>query len=216
MAVSKELLARYKEMKAKGINVTLTELKKQMEEEGNMTSSPIEQASNESAQAFESNPTQSENTWTTTYSNNNYSETVEQPTQPSYEQPAQPSYEQPVQPSYNQQTYWDDQPSPSSFSSSSVQEPENPQNNLEQTSSEAYSSQSFSNSFDVSVNSSFFRPNVVNEQVPAFSQSVTNQTYEADAVNAPTRKYALIGYPLGHSLSSFIHEAGFKSLGLKF
>ena len=226
MAVSKELLARYKEMKAKGINITLTELKKQMEEEENMTSSPIEQASNESAQAFESNPTQSENTWTTTYSNNNYSETVEQQTQPSYEQSAQPSYEQPVQPSYSQQTYgqssygvvepsnsWDDQPS--SFSSSSVQEPENPQNNLEQTSPESYSSQSFSNSFDVSVNSSFFRPNVVNEQVPAFSQSVTNQTYEADAVNAPTRKYALIGYPLGHSLSSFIHEAGFKSLSLK-
>lgn len=251
MAVSKELLARYKEMKAKGINITLTELKKQMEEEENMTSSPIEQASNESAQAFESNPTQSENTWTTTYSNNNYSETVEQPTQPSYEQPVQPSYEQPVQPSYeqpiqpsyeqpvqpsyeqpsySQQTYgqssygvvepsnsWDDQPSPSPspspFSSSSVQEPEIPQNNLEQTSPEAYSSQSFSNSFDVSVNSSFFRPNVVNEQVP--SPSVTNQTYEADAVNAPTRKYALIGYPLGHSLSSFIHEAGFKSLGLK-
>lgn len=230
MAVSKELLARYKEMKAKGINITLTELKKQMEEEENMTSSPIEQASNESAQAFESSSTQSENTWTTTYSNNNYSETVEQPVQPSYEQSAQPSYEQPVQPSYSQQTYgqssygvvepsnsWDDQPSPSpsSFSSSSVQEPEIPQNNLEQTSPEAYSSQSFSNSFDVSVNSSFFRPNVVNEQVPAFSQSVTNQTYEADAVNAPTRKYALIGYPLGHSLSSFIHEAGFKSLGLK-
>lgn len=226
MAVSKELLARYKEMKAKGINITLTELKKQMEEEENMTSSPIEQTSNESAQAFESNPTQSENTWTTTYSNNNYSETVEQPTQQSYEQPVQPSYEQPVQPSYSQQTYgqpsygvvepsnsWDDQPS--SFSSSSVQEPEIPQNNLEQTSPEAYSSQSFSNSFDVSVNSSFFRPNVVNEQVPAFSQSVTNQTYEADAVNAPTRKYALIGYPLGHSLSSYIHEAGFKSLGLK-
>lgn len=233
MAVSKELLARYKEMKAKGINITLTELKKQMEEEENMTSSPIEQTSTESAQAFESNPTQSENTWTTTYSNNNYSETVEQQTQPSYEQSAQPSYEQHVQPSYeqpscSQQTYgqssygvvepsnsWDDQPSSSSFSSSSVQEPEIPQNNLEQTSPEAYSSQSFSNSFDVSVNSSFFRPNVVNEQVPAFSQSVTNQTYEADAVNAPTRKYALIGYPLGHSLSSFIHEAGFKSLGLK-
>ena len=226
MAVSKELLARYKEMKAKGINITLTELKKQMEEEENMTSSPIEQVSNESVQAFESNPTQSENTWTTTYSNNNYSETVEQQTQPFYEQPVQPSYEQSAQPSYNQQTYgqlsygvvepsnsWDDQPS--SFSSSSVQEPENPQNNLEQTSPESYSSQSFSNSFDVSVNSSFFRPNVVNEQVPAFSQSVTNQTYEADAVNAPTRKYALIGYPLGHSLSSFIHEAGFKSLGLK-
>lgn len=67
-----------------------------------MTSSPIEQTSTESAQAFESNSTQSENTWTTTYSNNNYSETVEQQTQPSYEQPVQPSYDQPVQPSYEQ------------------------------------------------------------------------------------------------------------------
>lgn len=205
MAVSKELLARYKEMKAKGINITLTELKKQMEEEENMTSSPIEQTSNESAQAFESNPTQSENTWTTTYSNNNYSETVEQQTQPSYEQPVQPSYEQSAQssyeqPSYSQQTY--------AQSSYGVVEPSNSWDDQP-------SSSSFSNSFDVSVNSSFFRPNVVNEQVPAFSQSVTNQTYEADAVNAPTRKYALIGYPLGHSLSSFIHEAGFKSLGLK-
>ena len=27
-------------------------------------------------------------------------------------------------------------------------------------------------------------------------------------------KFALIGYPLGHSLSKFIHEAGFKSLGI--
>ena len=33
MAVSKELLTRYKEMKAKGIQITLTELKAQMEAE---------------------------------------------------------------------------------------------------------------------------------------------------------------------------------------
>ena len=35
MAVSKELLARYKELKAQGINVTLSELKAQMEAEEN-------------------------------------------------------------------------------------------------------------------------------------------------------------------------------------
>jgi shikimate dehydrogenase len=29
-----------------------------------------------------------------------------------------------------------------------------------------------------------------------------------------TQRYCLIGYPLGHSLSSYIHNAGFKSLGL--
>lgn len=34
--------------------------------------------------------------------------------------------------------------------------------------------------------------------------------------NIEKQKYALIGYPLGHSLSSFIHDAGFKSLGMDF
>ena len=29
------------------------------------------------------------------------------------------------------------------------------------------------------------------------------------------KKFALIGYPLGHSLSEYIHSAGFKSLGIK-
>ena len=28
------------------------------------------------------------------------------------------------------------------------------------------------------------------------------------------QKFGLIGYPLGHSLSAIIHQAGFKSLGL--
>ena len=35
MAVSKELLARYKELKAQGISITLSELKAQMEDEAN-------------------------------------------------------------------------------------------------------------------------------------------------------------------------------------
>ena len=28
-----------------------------------------------------------------------------------------------------------------------------------------------------------------------------------------TEKFGLIGYPLGHSMSAYIHNAGFKSLG---
>ena len=28
------------------------------------------------------------------------------------------------------------------------------------------------------------------------------------------KKFGLIGYPLGHSLSAVIHKAGFKSLGI--
>ena len=29
------------------------------------------------------------------------------------------------------------------------------------------------------------------------------------------QKFGLIGYPLGHSISAFIHRAGFESLGIK-
>ena len=117
MAVSKELLARYKEMKAKGINITLTELKKQMEEEEksganspetstvSTDSSPMYSSApsaseylsdnSSSYNSYESSPSvveqtsapveQStpENSWTTTYSSNNYSESVEQPSQTS-------------------------------------------------------------------------------------------------------------------------------------
>lgn len=44
-----------------------------------------------------------------------------------------------------------------------------------------------------------------------YEQSLQNlQTQKSDI-----KKFALIGYPLGHSLSSYIHEAGFKSLGIQ-
>lgn len=241
MAVSKELLARYKEMKAKGINITLTELKKQMEEEEksganspetltvSADSSPIYSSApsaseylsdnSSSYNSYESSPSvveqtysapveQStpENSWTTTYSSNNYSESVEQPSQTSYEG-------QTAQSSYGVEGASNSLGSQTSYSSTSYsQEPvQNVQPPVEQASPETYSSQSFSNSFDVSVNSSLFKPQV--ENVLTSSPVPVAQT--PDAVNAPTRKYALIGYPLGHSLSSYIHEAGFKSLGLK-
>lgn len=240
MAVSKELLARYKEMKAKGINITLTELKKQMEEEEksganspetstvSADSSPIYSSApsaseylsdrSSSYNSYESSPSvveqtsapveQStpENSWTTTYSSNNYSESVEQPSQTSYEG-------QTAQSSYGVEGASNSLGSQTSYSSTSYsQEPvQNVQPPVEQASPETYSSQSFSNSFDVSVNSSLFKPQV--ENVLTSSPVPVAQT--PDAVSAPTRKYALIGYPLGHSLSSYIHEAGFKSLGLK-
>jgi len=46
------------------------------------------------------------------------------------------------------------------------------------------------------------------------AETVSNCILE-DTINAPVKKFALIGYPLGHSLSSYIHDAGFKSLGIK-
>lgn len=236
MAVSKELLARYKEMKAKGINITLTELKKQMEEEENAVTSSTEQTLQEQSDPVQptsfsqSAPDQSgfsqiavssqENSWTTTYSNSNYSEPVEQSAPKSYEQQSPFGYGQTSYGVVEHSNSWENQSS-SSFEQSYSQESEQNEQvqsesiSKEQNTPETYSSPSFSNSFDVSVNSSFFRPQVQNEPTPAPAQTTIEQKYEPDAVNAPTRKYALIGYPLGHSLSSYIHEAGFKSLGLK-
>lgn len=50
---------------------------------------------------------------------------------------------------------------------------------------------------------------------PAFqhAQQIPN-TSQVEIKDNRENKFALIGYPLGHSLSKVIHEAGFKSLGI--
>ena len=50
---------------------------------------------------------------------------------------------------------------------------------------------------------------------PAFqrTQQISN-TSQVEIKDNRENKFALIGYPLGHSLSKVIHEAGFKSLGI--
>lgn len=192
MAVSKELLARYKEMKAKGINVTLSELKAQMEEEANATtseiinetyeqSSPIEPESNYSsgsATSYTDNPLETKpeeaNSWTTTYSNS-YSYTATQQETPKEEQQTTPST-------------WTQTP----FSTSSYY------NNSEQTIAPNEQSQT-----------------IEQPQIQNIQQVEPVQPVQEDSINAPIKKFAVIGYPLGHSLSTYIHNAGFKSLGIK-
>lgn len=49
------------------------------------------------------------------------------------------------------------------------------------------------------------------KKASSFNQSIDLSPISSD--NTP-KKFALIGYPLGHSLSKFIHEAGFKSTGI--
>ncbi len=59
-----------------------------------------------------------------------------------------------------------------------------------------------------------------------FSQTAEYQTQPAQEFHGnvspaettplPLTKFGLLGYPLGHSLSTYIHEAGFKSLGLDY
>jgi len=64
------------------------------------------------------------------------------------------------------------------------------------------------------------KPETVKTEVPSyiFGPSKMEETKSQIQPSIPkdTRenKFALIGYPLGHSLSKIIHEAGFKSLGI--
>lgn len=125
MAVDKELYERYKAMKAQGQNITLAELKAQLEQE----------------RSISTNIQQKEPVQAVTSFGNSYNSTIttEQP------QPIQQQTPKILTPTITYQT--------------PVQEPEHIQNN-------------------------------------------------------ELKKFALIGYPLGHSLSEYIHNAGFSSLGI--
>ena len=206
MAVSKELLARYKEMKAKGINVTLSELKAQMEEEAKATtneivnetyeqSSTVEPESNNYSTSSDASYTNdysetkpnepTENNWTTTYSNS-YSYTTPQQQEPPKEEETQTS------------TSW----TQTSFSTSSYY------NNSEQT------------TIPITQPQTIEQPKIPEQQqrepqVQNLVQVEPIQPVQKDSINAPIKKFAVIGYPLGHSLSTYIHNAGFKSLGIK-
>ena len=50
---------------------------------------------------------------------------------------------------------------------------------------------------------------------PAKSEEVKPVETPVEIKDTRENKFALIGYPLGHSLSKVIHEAGFKSLGIE-
>lgn len=68
----------------------------------------------------------------------------------------------------------------------------------------------------------FTAQNVFTPQVT--SNSITQQTtpYQGNVTQTKNpvyekgTKFGLLGYPLGHSLSTYIHNAGFKSLGLDY
>ena len=64
------------------------------------------------------------------------------------------------------------------------------------------------------VPSYIFGPSKMTEP-PKYSSSPINQLKKPEIPDNRENKFGLIGYPLGHSLSKVIHEAGFKSLGIQ-
>lgn len=294
MAVSKELLARYKELKAQGVSITLSELKAQMEAEGvgvndSNNELPVTEAPKptgfaalsacqkqepEPVQTYNEptyNEPQQENSWSTSYysqSENNYETPTESYTssfesagssmmqpnsiesyscggstynEPSYSEPQQtyyqePAYQQPQpEPVYQpqEQTYYQPEPQPTYEQPQPVQTQSYTGN---VSSNNSVDTSSYNSNFNANFGwetprsetiihtveppkakytgnlpaqapSSFFGPSVIDEKSPLpnpLPQGAREQN-----------KFCLIGYPLGHSLSSHIHNAGFKSLGIE-
>ena len=213
MAVSKEeLFARYKQLKAEGVSISIMELKKQMEAEANTSSSTettpaqtsgfsalnhstteqtptqIQQTENtfQTQQAVVS-PSQSttQSTWTTSYYTQQSSTTPVQP-QP-IEQTPQALYQQTSEPS-SQQTVQVIPP-------------------VEEQVKTSYTN-NFGGNYSFGTNNN----NQINSSVIMPAISPDKQTEETPRPETKQNKFCLIGYPLGHSLSTYIHEAGFKSL----
>lgn len=166
MAIDKmELLKRYKELKAQGVEITLMELKRKLE-----SGESIEQENQPQHSVVTPEPVKVEepalqsSSWTTSF----YS-------QPEHnlEPESQPILE----------------PSPA-------------------MTSEPVQTSNYSENFNANYSFGVQEP----VEVP-FKPQVQPETQLTAPLSGPA-KYALIGFPLGHSLSSFIHEAGFKSLGV--
>lgn len=207
MAVSKELYERYKKMKAEGINISLSELKQQMENENppELSNSGFSSFSSQNSGYSEPSISPQNNSlnqtsdydsnsqaslWSNSYSNSNSFDNQE-----SLESAEQSPYTGNV--SLNQQSY--DSNYSNSFNSDYM-EPKTPE--------------SYSNSGNEISNSEFSSVSYTGNISSNINTEVNNNLSE-DKINSQTRKFCLIGYPLGHSLSTYIHDAGFKSLGLK-
>ena len=176
MAVDKELYERYKQMKAQGVNITLAELKAQMEAEKSSNSSS---SAAQTVQTYQTEP-QTQNTgWTTTYS-------------ATYQQESQPL--PPPQPLAQPEPLQTSQPYTGNVS-------------YQQSPNTNYMSQ-------FGTTASY----TTNTQTQTYTPKETyhgNVPQTTIAQNVSLTKFGLIGYPLGHSLSTYIHEAGFKSLDCK-
>ena len=242
MAVSKELLARYKELKAQGINITLSELKAQLAAEETNTQSSTNEITTETVYTPEPAQTEYEvqnktqSPWTTNY----YSKPSETQTvrnvetythSNSYLSNSYTGYSNNFETQTNIQT---NSIQTSSLESYCQSTPIYEQQTVSQTYSgninttENIDNSTYTNNFNADFSwektspepqTQPASPQPQTENIPTFSsfmpQVTTGSEQPIATENTPT-KFCLIGYPLGHSLSSYIHNAGFKSLGLDY
>lgn len=219
-----ELYERYLAKKAKKLGISVEELKAQG------TSSPVkEAATTQNSQFVQSSPTsnmQNFSSISTNSAQSNFQQNIEysQPTSSiSQVQPGQQSYSQPAQPQYIQQTIQEhlaQQPGTQNQVQSQVQQFDQPQvivqPQIEEPKSQPYMGMQ-KETVKTDVPSYIFGPSRMTEP-PKYSSSPISQPAKPEepiVKDNRENKFGLIGYPLGHSLSKVIHEAGFKSLGVK-
>ena len=219
-----ELYERYLAKKAKKLGISVEELKAQG------TSSPVkEAATTQNSQFVQSSPTsnmQNFSSISTNSAQSNFKQNIEysQPTSSiSQVQPGQQSYSQPAQPQYIQQTIQEhlaQQPDTQKQVQSQVQQFDQPQviaePQIEEPKSQPYMGMQ-KETVKTDVPSYIFGPSRMTEPPKYSSSPISQPAVPEEPIVKDNRenKFGLIGYPLGHSLSKVIHEAGFKSLGVK-
>jgi shikimate dehydrogenase len=218
MVSKEELFAKYKELKAQGVAISLVELKKQLEEENSATNQyEAPQTSNYTGGNATSN--QYEAPQTSTYTGVNV-------TSNQYEKTQQYTTENETT---NSQTYtssfsnssWNEESNNSQKDTWTTYTPNQPSspaaysgnlNNINIPENTNYTNNFSGNfSFGTNPNQPQIQPTQETEKTPYTGNISQNQTASVENQN---KKYCLIGYPLGHSLSAYIHDAGFKSLGI--
>lgn len=219
-----ELYERYLAKKAKKLGISVEELKAQG------TSSPVKEvATTQNSQFVQSSPAsnmQNFSSISTNSAQSNFKQNIDysQPTSSiSQVQTGQQSYSQPAQPQYIQQTIQEhlaQQPDTQKPVQSQVQQFDQPQVSaqpqIEEPKSQPYMGMQ-KETVKTDVPSYIFGPSRMTEP-PKYSSSPISQPAKPEepiVKDNRENKFGLIGYPLGHSLSKVIHEAGFKSLGVK-
>ena len=190
MAINKELYERYKQLKAQGVSITLAELKSQMEAETFEKTFSSEQSTCVQTPVLQNNFTQSSSQCVPQNSSQTLVQTAIQPTSQTVIQPT-------IQPTIQPQVLQE-----SSFS--------NYTGNISTSDLQKIDNTSYLNQFTPST---VFTPKVTNTNQIAPQQPYQGnikQTFEQEI--SRQQKYGLLGYPLGHSLSEYIHKAGFQSL----
>jgi shikimate dehydrogenase len=214
MVSKEELFAKYKELKAQGVQVSLAELKKQLD--GGVNDVTNQYASSQTVGYSEVNDVTNQYASSQTVG---YSEVNDATSQYASSQTVEYSGVNSANSNFNQENSISQKDTWTTYTLNQASSPVSYSGNLSNAtlSSENNSySNSFNGSFAFGENSSQSQvqksfQNQEKEAVPYTGNIPKNQSISVENSN---KKYCLIGYPLGHSLSSYIHEAGFKSLNI--